>query len=306
MAMSTDRKKEIIKHLGKDYFMFNLYDDVSSKDKMISEIDETLKKHGIGKISDPFVFTEREYVCLFKYISEEEYLKRGYERFILSYKIEGFNKENYEKNANLYIFDDSFLLDCEDILSELSDSYNPKIDDIEMLLGKYKQIQFGRLNDKTLEWLILSENDNQVILLSKYLVEDNSIMKYQEDWEMEGYLLTTKEFETQFNETNIFKYLNTSFKNFFDDDEINKIIDITIPEVDDIEEYLNTDYLNLCEPCLSDFGRTGIYKKSIYPYIVRSNDSYLLIEINGELEYPIPFSDDLAIIGIRPMITIRK
>lgn len=198
------------------------------------------------------------------------------------------------------------MLDGEDNLSELSDSYNPKIEDIEMLLENFNQIQFGIINNKAIEWLVLSENNNQVTLLSKYLIEDESIMKYQKDWDMEGYLLTIKEFETQYDKTNISKYLNTSFKSYFNEEEIKRIIDITIPDVDDIYEYLNTDYLNLCEPCLNDFGRTGIYKKSIYPYLVKSDNSYFLIEINGGLEYPLPYGDDLAIIGIRPMITIRK
>lgn len=75
MSMSTDRKKEIIKHLAKDYFMFNLYDDISSKDKVICEIDEILKKHGIGKIADPFVLPKENMYAYLNILLRKNILK---------------------------------------------------------------------------------------------------------------------------------------------------------------------------------------------------------------------------------------
>ena len=65
----------------------------------------------------------------------------------------------------------------------------------------------------------------------------------------------------------------------------------------------NTSYLKLLKPCLYDFGRAGIYNGQLFPWLIRENDSFMLVGINGCLEYSVSIGE---YVGIRVIMSIKK
>ena len=312
MVIDETRKKDIIKHLGREYIISVIYDE-NRIEEAIQNIANILIEYKIGVMADPFVFTEKEYLWLYKFVSEEYYDMFYRERkILLSYKIDNFNEDNYYQNYGLPIFNELYFIDDEDNLMEMSDSYEPKVSDVKLLLEKFKTIKFGKFNNNDLEWIALEENEKSYTLLLKYLIDDKKIIKYDKEYDKYGYMLYKYEFETPVRESYIYKYLNNDFyNNAFNEEEKKKIIKnryrkVDLPSFGIINENLQTDYLELCEPCLTDFGVAGINEDDVLAYILNINNKFGLIEDNGIFVTPILNDDDSILVGIRPMIKIRK
>ena len=209
----------------------------------------------------------------------------------------------------------TFSLDSETNFVESSDSYIPSIKDVENLLSKFKTIQFGKLNGKPIDWIVLKEDDNKLKLMSKYVLKT--------------FPITEKDYTSEFNKSSYYKYLNDElYNNSFSDSEKELIVSdrgsfINLPNPDDISSF-NTDYLELCEPCLSDFGRAGIIDNHYVDYVVED-----VHEFDKDKTYPPAYynviyyrfvdragaefyisskldEEDEMEIGLRPVIIIKR